>query len=302
MIADDPRAPARRGQLATLLISEAHMLLDAGRGGDAIKALNEAVALGALVTEESTQPLWAETEGIALDRLADALRAQGDEAGALDAYRASLAAADALPPTLRNDPNARATAAANQEAIASILEARKDFAGALAAARAAIALRHGLADEAPADAPRRRAELIDDNAAGRLANLSGDVKASLAAFRDGLDVARALAARPDAGELARSDLALSLLLVGGVLSPSGDPRAPQRRSRKACRSLRRSSPRPPAIPNIGASPVCSLSTSATRGWRKPTTPTRSPPMSRRATPPLRSPPTPKMPKRRANSG
>jgi hypothetical protein len=123
---------------------------------------------------------------------------------------------------LRNDPNARATAAANQEAIASILEARKDFAGALAAARAAIALRHALADEAPADASRRRAELVDDNVAGRLANLSGDAKASLAAFGDGLGVARALATRPDAGELARSDLALSLLLVGGMLSSAGD--------------------------------------------------------------------------------
>ena len=223
MVADSPRASARRGQLATLLISEAHVLLDAGRGGEAIKALNEAVALSrALVADDSAQPLWVETEGIALDRLADALRAQGDEPGALDAYRASLAAADALPPTLRNDPNARATAAANQEAIASILEARKDFAGALAAARAAIALRHALADEAPADASRRRAELVDDNVAGRLANLSGDAKASLAAFGDGLGVARALATRPDAGELARSDLALSLLLVGGMLSSAGD--------------------------------------------------------------------------------
>ena len=224
MVADDPRAPARRGQLATLLISEAHTLLSAGRGADAIKALNEAVGLTrALAAEDSAQPLWTETEGIALDRLADALRAQGDQAGALDAYRASLAAADALPPTLRNNPNARATAAGNQEAIASILETRKDFAGALAAARAAIALRHGLTDEAPADATRRRAELVDDNVAGRLANLSGDAKTSLAAFRDGLDVARTLAARPDAGELARSDLALSLLLVGGMLSSSGDP-------------------------------------------------------------------------------
>ena len=152
MVADDPHTPARRGQLATLLVSEAHMLSAAGRGADALKALNEAVALTrALTAEDPAQPLWAEAGKIALDRLAEALQAQGDQAGALDAYRASLAAADALPTALRQRAEARAAAATNEEAIAAILEARKDFAGALAAARAASALRHGLADDAPAE-------------------------------------------------------------------------------------------------------------------------------------------------------
>jgi tetratricopeptide (TPR) repeat protein len=223
MVADDPHTPARRDQLAALLISEAHMRSDAGQGGEAVKALSEAVELTrALVAEDASQPLWAETEGIALDRLGDALHAQGDDAGALDAYRASLAVADALPASARADPDARTTAAATQEAIAAILEARKDFSGALAATRAAIALRRGLADEQAADSTRRRAELVDLNLAGRLANHSGDPAGALAAFRDGLDVARTLAARPDAGEQARSDLALSLLLVGGTLAQTGD--------------------------------------------------------------------------------
>jgi tetratricopeptide (TPR) repeat protein len=223
MVADDPRTPARRGQLATLLVSKAHMLGAAGRDADTLKALNEAVALTrALAAEDPAQPLWVEAGGIALDRLAEALQTQGDETGALAAYRASLAAADALPPALREGAEARTGAATTEEAIAAILEARKDFAGALAAARAAIALRRGLADDAPADATRRRAELIDLNLAGRLANLSGDPKTSLAAFRDGLDIARTLAARSDARDLARSDLALSLLLVGGMLSQTGD--------------------------------------------------------------------------------
>jgi tetratricopeptide (TPR) repeat protein len=223
MVADDPHTPARRGQLATLLVSEAHMRRDAGHGDEAVKELREAAALTrALAAEDASQPLWAETEAIALERLGEALQAQGDDSSALDAYRVSLAAPDGLPAAAPDDPDARATTATAQEAIATILEARKDFAGALAAARAAIDLRRGLADETPADAIRRRGELIDLNVAGRLANLSGDAKASIATFRDGLDVARALAARPDAGDLARSDLALSLLLVGGMLSQNGD--------------------------------------------------------------------------------
>ena len=52
--------------------------------------------------------------------------------------------------------------------------------------------------------------------------MSGDSKASLAAFRDGLREARTLAARPGADERARSDFALSLLLVDGMLSQTGD--------------------------------------------------------------------------------
>jgi tetratricopeptide (TPR) repeat protein len=226
MVADDPHAPARRGRLATLLISESHMQLDAGRGDDAVKALREAAELTqTLAAEDAGQSLWVESEAIANSRLGDALRARGDDSGALEAYRASLAAADSLPAAVRADPAGRTASADAQDAVAAILEARKDFAGALTATRAALALRRGLADDQPGDAIRQRAELVELNAAGRLANLAGDAKSELAAFRDGLDVARALAARPDAGELARGDLALSLLLVGGALSQSGDAAA-----------------------------------------------------------------------------
>jgi tetratricopeptide (TPR) repeat protein len=222
-IADDARTPGLRGQLATLLIAEAHAKLKAGKGAEALAALREAADLTkALAAEDSGEPLWRETEATALDRLGDALRAIKDLDGAASAYRDSLAISESLPAAFKATTDARLTAALTQEALGAVLETRKDYAAARAALAAAIALRRGLADDQPGDALDRRLQLIDDNVAGRLAGEANDRPAALLALRDGLAVARALAAPSGAGETTRSDLAISLMLVGGALSQSGD--------------------------------------------------------------------------------
>jgi tetratricopeptide (TPR) repeat protein len=222
-IADDAKTPALRGQLATLLVAEAHAKLKAGQGEAAVAQLREAAALAkTLAAEDSAEPLWARTEGVALDRLGDTLRAGSDFDGAASAYRDGLAAAAGLPAAVRATADARTSAATTQEALGAVLEQLKEYGAARAALVAAIALRHGLVDEKPDDAARRRVELIDDNVAGRLAGAAGDRAGALALYRDGLSVARALAARTGAGDTARGDLTISLMLVGGALAASGD--------------------------------------------------------------------------------
>ncbi len=218
-VVSDPKAVAPRGQLATVLVSESRLLRSAGQPDAAIAKLREAIAIdAALGREQPGEPRWGRDESLAWDRLGDALAGAADAAGAIDAYRQSLALVGKPPADARGAADTRAANVLTEEALGNLLEAGKDYAGALEAMRAARALHQSLADDAPDDSVKRRAELIDDNAIGRLESNLGHGPAAQAALRDGLEIARKLAARPDADAIARSDLAISLSLVGSTLA------------------------------------------------------------------------------------
>jgi tetratricopeptide (TPR) repeat protein len=155
------------------------------------------------------------------EAIGQALETQKDSAGALAAYRQSVAIDESLPAGSESGTNLRAVESVSQEAIGRLLEAQKDLAGALAAMRAALALRQGLADATPIDPQPRRMQLVDQNGVGRLLFAQGDRPAALAAYQAGLAVARELAARPGADATDRTDLVITLFLTGAAGLPSG---------------------------------------------------------------------------------
>jgi tetratricopeptide (TPR) repeat protein len=221
LIAANPKGATMRGQLAVLLVGVGRLQTLAGQVDDGIASLREAVDLAkAASAEDPAQPLWAQEVAVAYDRLADALQAKGDLAGALDAYRQSVAVDESLPAATKSRVDLRVSEAATQEAIGAMLQTQKDFAGALAAMRPALALRQGLADETPNDPQSRRYQLVDQNGVGNLLVAEGDKPGALVAYQAGLTVARGLAGRSGADANARTDLALSLFLVG-TTAPAG---------------------------------------------------------------------------------
>ena len=230
--------------LATLLISESHMQRDAGRGDDAVKGLREAAELTrALAAEDADQPLWAESEAIAHNRLGDALRARGDDSPAPStAYRASLAVADSLPAGgARRPRRARGRRPTHEDAVAAILEARKDFASALAATRAALALRRGLADDQPGrrDPPARRTRRAQRRRStrqpfGRRQDRARGVP------RWPRRRARARGSRPTRGACPRATSRCRCCWSAARCPSPATPRRRRRRSPRGCRSLRRS--------------------------------------------------------------
>ncbi len=222
-IAEDPKAPGPRGELAALLVSQAHMKPRLGQSADAIAELREAIGIAkALAAEKPGEVLWPREQSTAYDRLGDLLRDSGDLPGALAAYRQSLALIEGLPAEARKEGDLQIGGAMTEEAVASILEGEKDIAGALDAMSAALALRKTLAERSPEDPQAQRAQLVDNNALGRLLNAAGKPEDALGAYRDGLALARGLASRPGADDIARNDLVISLFLVGTSLAKAGD--------------------------------------------------------------------------------
>ena len=157
------------------------------------------------------------------DRIGDVLVAQGDRAGALTAYRAGLAIAEAL---ARRDPAntewRHDLFSVSHDRIGDVLVAQGDRAGALTAYRAGLAIREALARRDPANTEWQRDLSVSQNKIGDVLVAQGDRAGALTAYRAGLAIREALARRDPANTEWQRDLSVSHERIGDVLVAQGD--------------------------------------------------------------------------------
>ena len=214
LLGEDPRDGWVRGDLALLLISSAAAHGFLGERRPAIADLREAIDLArGLAAETSGDARWRRETATALDRLGDALDADGDAAGAIAAYRGSLAEIEALPEGERTSDAVVAAATATREALAMLL-VEGEPAAALAALRGALEVRRAATARNGDDLRGRRLLVADLGLAAGLLESTGAAEEARATRREAVAVARETVAK-SAGEAAtRHELAVALIGLG----------------------------------------------------------------------------------------
>ena len=208
------------------------------------------------------------------DKVGDVLVAQGDTAGALAAYRASLAIAERLAAADPGNAGWQRDLAVSHNKVGDVLLAQGDAAGALAAYRASLAIAERLAAADPANADWQRDLAVSHSKVGDVLLAQGDLAGALAAYRASLAIAERLAAADPANAEWQRDLARSHIKVGDVLLAQGDTgRARWPRIGRAWRSASGWRPRTLPTPNGSATWRSATRRSATccgrRGMARP---------------------------------
>jgi len=140
--------------------------------------------------------------GVALNSLGDVRRAQGDLAGALDAYAADLAIADKLAAADPGNAEWQRDLSVSWERIGDVRRAHGDLAGALAAHNERHAIAEKLAAADPGNAGWQRDLSVSWERLAGIHERQGDRAEAIAAWREALTISEALAARfPDSVDL-----------------------------------------------------------------------------------------------------
>ena len=187
LVAREPNNALWRGELAVNLETAGGIQMVNGDFDAALKSFREAVALTAVLTEDSNPTTdrnkWREELALAQQRVGDALGLKGDVAGSLDAYRQAVASAQPLIQRDNPDVQARRDAARADFKIGAVLAGQRDLAGALAAYRDDETNMLALVRNNPKD-PALRGDLATaQEAIGRTLRGQGDFAAALDEWR-----------------------------------------------------------------------------------------------------------------------
>ena len=179
-------------------------------------------SLSHLAAVDPSNAGWQEDLSVSHDRIGDVLRAQGDLAGMLKAYRemqtilARLAAADPSNAGWQGDLSV------SQGKIGDVLRAQGDLAGALEAHRETQTILALLMAADPSNAGYQRNLSVTHNKVGDVLRAQGDLAGALKAHRESLAVAARLAAADPSNAGWQRDLASAHCFVGIVLWQQGE--------------------------------------------------------------------------------
>jgi tetratricopeptide (TPR) repeat protein len=162
-------------------------------------------------------------EMVALLKIADVLRRQGDRTDALEAYRKSLAIAEALAANDPSNTTSQRDLSISHEKIGNVLQDKGDRAGALDAYRKALAIREVLAAKDPGNAEWQRDLSLSYEKIGDVLQGKGDRAGALDAYRKSLVIAEALVAKDPGNTQWQRDLSVGYNQIGDVLWDEGDP-------------------------------------------------------------------------------
>ncbi|MDX2104046.1 MAG: tetratricopeptide repeat protein, partial [Alphaproteobacteria bacterium] len=150
------------------------------------------------------------TLSVILDRLAEQLVAVGDTAGAMGAFRDSLAIRERLAAADPSNTQWQRDLSISLNNIGGRLAAEGDAAGAMAACRDSLAIAQRLTAADPSNTQWQRDLSVSLNNIGNRLAAGGDAAGAMAAFRDSLAIRQRLAAADPSNTQWQRDLSISL--------------------------------------------------------------------------------------------
>ena len=220
---DAASRPDLLGRKAETLMSLADTYAALGDTGAERKRAEEArAAFLDLIAKHPNDTTWQRDLSVSQNKVGDALRAQGDLAGALESYRAGLDTTEKL--AARDASNAvwQRDLAISHERIGDTLTAEGDLGGALASYRKGLAIHEALAKRNPSDSEGQRDLSVSDNKIGDALRNGGEPAEALKSYRAGLAIMEALTAKDPSNTQWLRDLAISHERIGNVLRIQGD--------------------------------------------------------------------------------
>jgi tetratricopeptide (TPR) repeat protein len=159
---------------------------------------------------------------VALDRIGSVLFAENDRAGALAAYRKSLAIREALAARDAGDSQYQLDLAVSHSNIGDVLFFERDLPAALAAYRTAFAIREALVAREPANRQWQLELSVSHTNIGDVLLAQADPPGALAAYAKALRIREELVAEDRANIQWQVDLAVSHTTVGDALRAEGE--------------------------------------------------------------------------------
>ncbi|HET8799186.1 MAG TPA: tetratricopeptide repeat protein [Thermoanaerobaculia bacterium] len=172
--------------------------------------------------EKAEEAEWRRERSVFLDRHGNVLRAQGDLAGALAAYRESLTIFQRLSAIDPSNTQWQRDLSVGHIKVGDALQAQRDLAGALAAYRESLTLIQRLAGGEPSNAQWQRDLSVGHDRVGDVLLAQGDLAGALAAYRESLTLDRRLSESDPSNTQWQRDLSVSHNKVGDVLRAQGD--------------------------------------------------------------------------------
>jgi tetratricopeptide (TPR) repeat protein len=156
------------------------------------------------------------------NKLGDVLRDQGDLAGALLAYRESLAVTQRLAAADPSDPGCQRDFFVSHIKLGDVLRAQGDLAGALLAYRESLAVSQRLVAADPSNADWQRDLSVSHNKLGDVLRAQGDLAGALLGYRESLAVSERLAAADPSNADWQYGLDIDFERISSVLQAQGD--------------------------------------------------------------------------------
>ena len=170
------------------------------------------------------------------DKIGEILGVQGDDPGALRAYRKSLEIAETLAARDPANTEWQRDLSISHEKIGHILAAHGDSPAALEAYRKSLEIAEMLAARDPANTEWQRDLSVIHVKFGNTLTTQGDRDGALAAYQKALKIAETLAARDPANTQWQSDLSWSITARQTALDAQVDVLGRWRRIGRTCKS------------------------------------------------------------------
>jgi tetratricopeptide (TPR) repeat protein len=159
---------------------------------------------------------------ISTSKLGDALRDQGDAAGALAHYRASLEISGRLAEADPTSAEAQRDLSINYLRLGDVLRVAGDAAEALGHYRASLDINRRLAEADPSSAEAQRDLSVSYERLGDVLRTQGDAAGAMSHYQASLGINRQLAEADPTSAQAQRDLSVSMSKLGDVLRAQGD--------------------------------------------------------------------------------
>ena len=156
------------------------------------------------------------------NKIGDVLLAQGDRDGALAAYQADLAIAEALARRDLGNTTWQRDLSVSHDGIGEVLLAQGDRNGALAAYQAGLAIAEALARRDPGNTTWQRDLSVSHDRIGDVLLAQGDRNGALVVYQASLAIREPLARRDPGNTEWQRDLSISHNKIGDVLLAQGD--------------------------------------------------------------------------------
>jgi tetratricopeptide (TPR) repeat protein/predicted esterase len=220
------RADAEHGLWAPLvnpLLYEIHGHLDARGTLDLRRVVADAVAgwLAPMADHPDGTSFWPRERAVSLTIVGDVLRAQGDLAGALNAFKASRHITERLADASRSDDARQRDLSISLNRIGEVQREQGDLAGALETFQASRAIREHLVEAAPSNDDRQRDLGVILTKVGAVLREQGDLDGALDAFQASRVINKRLADADGADATKERDLSVCHNNVGEVLQAQG---------------------------------------------------------------------------------
>jgi len=174
-----------------------------------------------LVSSDPTNADWQRGLSVSQERIGDVLLAQGDLAGAMQAYRQALEVAQR--PASADPTNALwlHDLSASHDRIGGVLLAQGDLASALKAYSESLAISRPLASADPTNAEWQRDLSVSHGKIGDVLLAQRDLAGAMQAYRQSLEVAQRLASADPANAQWQRDLWVSYWRMAAIAEKTG---------------------------------------------------------------------------------